>query len=166
MKLGMNLLLWTGNVTADHYPLLAKLKAAGFDGVEIPVFGGGPADYKPLRAELDKHGLKCTTVTILTKETNAISPDPGMRRKAADWLKTVVEINHVLGSETVCGPYHSAIGEFSGTGPDRRRKEMVGGRTPRHGRTGETGQSDAGHRVPEPLRVLFTQHGGGLPGNW
>ena len=74
MKYGMNLLLWTGNVTAEHFPLLAKLKAAGFDGVEIPVFGGTPDDYKPIRAELDRNGLKCTTVTILTAETNAVSP--------------------------------------------------------------------------------------------
>ena len=117
MKYGMNLLLWTGIVTAEHFPLLAKLKAAGYDGVEIPVFGGVPADYKPLRAELDKNGLKCTTVTILTAETNAVSPDAAVRRKAVEWLKTVVDINHVLGSETVCGPYHSAIGVFSGTGP-------------------------------------------------
>jgi D-psicose/D-tagatose/L-ribulose 3-epimerase len=117
MKTGMNLLLWTGGVTAEHFPLLGKLKAAGFDGVELPVFGGTPAEYRPIRAELDKQGLKCTTVTILTKETNAVSPDAAVRRKAVEWLKTVVEINHVLGSETLCGPYHSAIGEFSGTGP-------------------------------------------------
>ncbi|MBP3960288.1 sugar phosphate isomerase/epimerase [Gemmata sp. G18] len=123
MKLGMNLLLWTGQVTAEHFPLLAKLKAAGFDGVELPVFGGTPGDYKPVRAELDKLGLKCTTVTILTKETNAISPDAATRQKAVEWLKTVVEINHVLGAETVCGPYHSAIGEFSGTGPTGDEKK-------------------------------------------
>ena len=124
MKYGMNLLLWTGSVTAEHFPLLAKLKAAGYDGVEIPVFGGVPADYKPLRAELDKNGLKCTTVTILTAETNAVSPDAAARVKAVEWLKTVVDINHVLGSETVCGPYHSAIGVFSGTGPtlDEKRR--------------------------------------------
>jgi D-psicose/D-tagatose/L-ribulose 3-epimerase len=125
MKIGMNLLLWTGNVTAEHFPLLAKLKAAGFDGVELPVFGGTPADYKPIRAELDKQGLKCTTVTILTKETNAISPDAATRQKALDWLKTVVEINHVLGAETVCGPYHSALGEFSGTGPTTDEKKRA-----------------------------------------
>lgn len=123
MKLGMNLLLWTGQVTAEHFPLLAKLKAAGFDGVELPVFGGAPGDYKPVRAELDKLGLKCTTVTILTKETNATSPDAATRQKAVEWLKTVVEINHVLGAETVCGPYHSAIGEFSGTGPTADEKK-------------------------------------------
>lgn len=123
MKLGMNLLLWTGGVTSEHFPLLGKLKAAGFDGVELPVFGGTAADYKPIRAELDKQGLKCTTVTILTKDTNAISPDPATRQKALDWLKTVIEINHTLGAETVCGPYHSAIGEFSGTGPTADEKK-------------------------------------------
>jgi D-psicose/D-tagatose/L-ribulose 3-epimerase len=123
MKIGMNLLLWTGGVTAEHFPLLGKLRAAGFDGVEVPVFGGAPADYKPIRAELDRQGLKCTTVTILTKETNAVSPDAATRQKAVDWLKTVVEINHVLGAETLCGPYHSAIGEFSGTGPTADEKK-------------------------------------------
>jgi D-psicose/D-tagatose/L-ribulose 3-epimerase len=125
MKIGMNLLLWTGNVTNEHFPLLSKLKAVGFDGVELPVFGGTAADYKPIRSELDKQGLKCTTVTILTKDTNAISPYAATRQRAADWLKTVVEINHVLGSETVCGPYHSALGEFSGTGPTADEKERA-----------------------------------------
>ena len=123
MKIGMNLLLWTGAVTSEHFPLLGKLKAAGFDGVEIPIFGGSPADYKPIRAELDKQGLKCTTVTILTAESNAISPDPAIRKKAVEWLRTVVDINHVLGSETIVGPYHSAIGVFSGQGPTADEKK-------------------------------------------
>ena len=123
MKLGLNLLLWTGVVTPEHFPLLGKLKAAGFDGVELPVFGGSPADYIPIRAELDKQGLKCTTVTILTKETNAVSPDAATRKNAEEWLKTVVEINHILGAETLCGPYHSAIGEFSGSGPTADEKK-------------------------------------------
>ncbi len=125
MKIGMNLLLWTGQVTSEHFPLLERLKAAGFDGVELPIFGGTPNDYKPIRAELDRLGLKCTTVTILTRDTNAVSPDPAVRRKALDWLKTVIEINHVLGSETVCGPYHSAIGEFTGTGPTADEKQRA-----------------------------------------
>lgn len=125
MKYGMNLLLWSGSIGPEHYPLLADLKAAGFDGVEIPVFGGTAADYKPLRAELDKTGLKCTTVTILTAETNAISPDAAVRQKASEWLKTVVEINHTLGAETVVGPYHSALGVFSGAGPTGDEKKRA-----------------------------------------
>jgi len=123
MKYGMNLLLWSGSIGPEHYQLLADLKTTGFDGVEIPIFGGTPADYQPLRAELDKNGLKCTTVTILTAETNAVSPDAAVRRKAVEWLKTVVDINHTLGAETVVGPYHSAIGVFSGDGPTADEKK-------------------------------------------
>ena len=36
MKIGMNLLLWTTHVTAEHFPLLAKLKATGPDDSDLP----------------------------------------------------------------------------------------------------------------------------------
>ena len=36
MKIGMNLLLWTGHVTEEHVPILKAIKATGFDGVEVP----------------------------------------------------------------------------------------------------------------------------------
>ena len=38
MKIGFNLLLWTGHVTKENFPLFRKLKAVGYDGVEIPIF--------------------------------------------------------------------------------------------------------------------------------
>jgi hypothetical protein len=40
MKIGMNLLLWATHVTELYYPQLEKIKATGFDGIEIPSFGG------------------------------------------------------------------------------------------------------------------------------
>src|SRR4051794_15367526 len=46
MKFGMNLLLWTGHVTQEHFPLLAQLKRAGYDGVELPLFEGDAAHYR------------------------------------------------------------------------------------------------------------------------
>src|ERR1700761_7262898 len=83
MKTGMNLLLWTGHVTEEHYPLLEKLKATGFDGVEVPLFEGDAAHYKKLGAQLKKLGLGCTTVTVCNAEDNPISPDAAIRKKAA-----------------------------------------------------------------------------------
>jgi sugar phosphate isomerase/epimerase len=38
MKIGFNLLLYTGHVTEANYPVIEKLKATGYDGVEIPIF--------------------------------------------------------------------------------------------------------------------------------
>jgi D-psicose/D-tagatose/L-ribulose 3-epimerase len=113
----MNLLLWTTHVTEEHFPLLAKLKAAGFDGVELPLFGGDASHYKKVRQELDKNGLACTTVTICTPDANPIDPDPAVRQKGHEHHKWVIEMTAILGGEKICGPYHSAIGKFSGQGP-------------------------------------------------
>ena len=128
MKIGMNLLLWTGHVTDADFPILGKLKAAGFDGVELPLFDGTADHYKTVKAELDKQGLACSTVTVMTPDVNPISPDAAVRQKAVERLKWAVEMNHVLGSHAMCGPYHSPLGEFSGeppTGDEKSRAAEV-----------------------------------------
>ena len=38
MKFGMNLLLWTAHLDDSILPVLDRLKAMGYDGVEIPMF--------------------------------------------------------------------------------------------------------------------------------
>jgi D-psicose/D-tagatose/L-ribulose 3-epimerase len=125
MKTGMNLLLWTGHVTAEHYPLFGKLKAAGFDGVEIPIFEGEVAHYKGIKAELDKAGLKCTTVTVVTPEANPISPDAAIRKAAVERLKWTIDRCHALGAETMLGPFHSPLGVFTGEGPTTDEKKRA-----------------------------------------
>jgi D-psicose/D-tagatose/L-ribulose 3-epimerase len=113
----MNMLLWTTHVTQELFPLLGKLKQAGFDGVEIPIFEGDAAHYKQLAQELNKQGLACTTVTVVGPEANPISPDAGIRKAAVERHKWVIEMTAILGGESLCGPYHSPLAVFSGTGP-------------------------------------------------
>ncbi len=125
MKVGMNLLLWSGSITEEHFPIIGKIRAAGFDGVEIPLFGGDATQYKPLKAELDKQGLACSTVTVMTEEANPISPDANIRKAAVERLKWAVEMNHTLGSFAMCGPYHSPLGVFSGAGPTADEKKRA-----------------------------------------
>src|SRR4051794_33872049 len=110
MKYGMNLLLWATHVTQEHYPLFAKLKKTGFDGVEIPIFEGDANHYKALRRELDNQGLACTTVTVATPDANPISPEAAVRKAAVDRMKWVLEMTSILGGSHLCGPYHSPLG--------------------------------------------------------
>jgi D-psicose/D-tagatose/L-ribulose 3-epimerase len=117
MRTGMNLLLWTAHVTEEHFPLIAKLKQTGFDGVEIPLFQGDAAHYRKVRKELDNLGLRCTTVTVGNPQANPISPDVAVRQKGLDQLKWAIETTATLGGEILAGPYHSPLGVFSGTGP-------------------------------------------------
>ncbi len=125
MKTGMNLLLWTTHATSEHFPLLEKLKKTGYDGVEVPVFEGDEAHYKTLRKELGKQGLGSTTVTVVNKDTNPISPDAAVREAALERIKWAIDMTATLGGEVLAGPYHSALGEFSGTGPTEEEKKRA-----------------------------------------
>ncbi|MGL4550937.1 MAG: sugar phosphate isomerase/epimerase family protein [Gemmataceae bacterium] len=118
----MNLLLWTAHVTDEHFPLIAKLKEAGFDGVELPLFGGDKAHYARVAAVLKDNGLGCTAVTVCNPEANPISPDAAVRAKGLDHVKWAIEMTATLGGDNLCGPYHSALGQFSGTGPTETEK--------------------------------------------
>lgn len=116
MKYGMNLLLWSGEVTEDLMPVCEKLKQAGFDGVELPMFNLD-LDYAALGKRLDEIGLKRTAVTIRNEEDNPISCDPAIRAKGVELNKKTLDCCAAAGVETLVGPYHSAIGVFSGAGP-------------------------------------------------
>ncbi len=117
MKIGINMLLWATHVTEEHYPQLEKIKATGFDGVEIPIFEGDDAHYRKLRKKLDELQLKTSTVTVATPEASAISPDPLIRKAAMERLKKIVRQSAILGADILCGPFHQPLGVFSGTGP-------------------------------------------------
>jgi D-psicose/D-tagatose/L-ribulose 3-epimerase len=125
MKYGMNMLLWTTHVTADLFPTMAKIKKTGFDGVEIPLFEGDINHYKSIRKELDNQGLRCTAVTCVGPDYNPVSPDAKIRAAALDRLKWAIDCTATLGGEVLAGPYHSAIGVFSGTGPTADEKKWA-----------------------------------------
>src|SRR6476661_6530795 len=117
MKTGMNLLLWTGHVTEEHFGILKDIKEAGFDGVEIPVFDTTVDHHKTVRKELYNLGLGCTTVTIATPGAIPISPDVKVRKAAVDLLRRAIDCNQALGSESMVGPFHSPLAVFSGVPP-------------------------------------------------
>ena len=118
MKTGFNLLLWTAHVTKEHYPILKAIKAAGYDGVEIPVFEGTPEHYAALGAQLDKLGLGRTVASVLgTADRNPISPDAAARAGALKQTKWVIDCTAALGASIVAGPMHSQLGFFSGAAP-------------------------------------------------
>jgi D-psicose/D-tagatose/L-ribulose 3-epimerase len=118
MKTGMNLLLWTTEVTAEHDDLLDQLKGIGFDSVEVPVFNvADRVAYERLGKRLQALGLGATAVTVMSPEANPISSDRAVRKAAVDYLDQVLDCCAAFGGEILCGPTHSAIGLFSGQGP-------------------------------------------------
>ncbi|MCB2074656.1 MAG: sugar phosphate isomerase/epimerase [Novosphingobium sp.] len=125
MKIGMNLLLWTGHVTEEHLPLLQALKETGFDGVEVPVFDtGDPAHYTWLGSKLDEIGLDRTAVALIPDEAHSpVSPDEAHRNAGFDHLRRVVDCCHELGATVMCGPWYQPLGVFTGEKPNATELE-------------------------------------------
>lgn len=117
MKIGFCMLLWTTAVGEEHKGLLADIKATGYDGVEIPVFGGTPDGYAAIGRMLDELGLERTTISVIPSlDMHPLADDAGARKKAVDYLKWCVDCTAALGADTIGGPLHQALGHFSGAG--------------------------------------------------
>ncbi len=125
MKVGMNLLLWTAYVTEEHFPILEKIKKTGYDGVEIPLFDGDAEHYKKIKKELDNLGLGCTAVTVVNASTNPISPDAAVRQASLERIKWALDMTSALGGDVLAGPYHSALGEFTGQPPTQEERKRA-----------------------------------------
>ncbi len=117
MKYGMNLLLWTDHLHDGLMPVLRQIKEMGYDGVEVPIFSADEELYRTWGQRLEGLGLECTVVTIRTEADNPISSDPKIRKAGIEATKRTLDCCHALGAQAMCGPYHSAIGLFSGAGP-------------------------------------------------
>jgi len=118
MKLGMCMFLWTTKVDAQHQALMADIRATGFDGVEIPVFEGTPADYARLGTMLDGLDLQRTAVSAIGDPAlDLISADRAVRQSGIDRMRWVLDCTAELGADRVSGPLHSVLGQFSGQGP-------------------------------------------------
>lgn len=126
MKYGMNMLLWTSDVTEEHTPILENLKAWGFDGVELPVFEMDAARFSALGKRLDAIGLGRTAVTVCTDAENPISADASIREAGLARLKKAIDMCAASGATNLCGPIHSALGTFSGSGatPDEWKRGL------------------------------------------
>ena len=126
MLLGFNLLLWTGHVTEEHYPILADLKRAGYDGVEIPFFEGTPEHFRKVGQAIRDNGLRVNAVTVMPDAArDCTSSDPAVRAAALKHISWALDCLEAVGGETLCGPFHQPLGVFSGNPPTASERANV-----------------------------------------
>src|SRR5581483_2465747 len=96
MKFGVNTFIWSDRFDRSHLPLLARVKQAGFDGIEVPLFDPSAARDAEIKRALEAEQLACNFCAVLP---------PG--------LKTVAE----MGGKLIAGPLYAPVGYL----PGRRR---------------------------------------------
>jgi D-psicose/D-tagatose/L-ribulose 3-epimerase len=110
MKFGINTFLFTSPFTNASARLFPKFKAWGFDGVEIAI--ENPADIDPafIKAQLDQHGLICTSVCACFPPSRDLRGTKSQQRATVVYMKQLVDIAEILGTNIVMGPLYSATG--------------------------------------------------------
>ena len=120
MKLGMNMLLWSTDVSGSEYDaVFAMLKDAGYDGVEIPIFDREVDKYAELGARLDALGLERLAVSARGPDDNPIAADSGAAVAAT---RANLDSAAALGAPLICGPLGAPLGVFSGAPPTAEEK--------------------------------------------
>ncbi|MFC6487805.1 sugar phosphate isomerase/epimerase family protein [Nitratireductor sp. GCM10026969] len=103
--------------TEDHFPWLRRLKALGFDFIELLVPEPGDVDLKKLREALTDAGLDVVLAARVNMERNLTSSDATCRQSGLDYLKYAIECAHTLGARIVGGPLYGNPLVFAGRAP-------------------------------------------------
>ncbi len=117
MKFGVNTFIWTAAFDRTNLHLLPRIKAAGFDGVELPIFN--PADFQAaeIGQALEDNALECTVCSVLDADSSMISEDAAARARCHSRLAGVIAKSAEVGAKILAGPLYSPVGYL----PGRRR---------------------------------------------
>ncbi len=114
MKFGVNVFIWTANFDESHLPLLPQIKAAGFDGVELPLFHPAQFAANAIQRGLQDNGLECTICSVLTPGLNMTVADADVRQRTVDHMKACAEKAAEVGAKIIAGPLYSPVGLMTG----------------------------------------------------
>lgn len=153
MKFGVNTFIWSANFDRSNLPLLPRVKAWGFDGVEVPLFRPAEFQAADIRKGLDANDLECTVCMVLVNGLSLISDDAELRRKTVGHMQDAIKAAAEAGASIICGPLYCPVGYL----PGRRRtadewKHGVEG----HQALGETLQRHGVTLAIEPLNRFET----------
>jgi len=119
MKFGVNTFIWTAAFDDSHFSLLPAIKAAGFDGVELPLINPDQVNAGAIRRAMSANALECNFCSVIPSGLSAISDDPEVRRKTRAHLETCIQVAADAGGRLIAGPIYSPVGYL----PGRRRND-------------------------------------------
>ncbi|MGN6553553.1 MAG: sugar phosphate isomerase/epimerase family protein [Verrucomicrobiota bacterium] len=123
MKFGINTFLFTSPFTNQSTRLFGKFKAWGFDGVEIAIEDPAHIDPAFIKAQLDRHGLVCTSVCACFPPSRDLRGTDKQQRASISYMKALIDVAGVLGTFVVMGPLYSATGRADAVVPPEYRKQ-------------------------------------------
>ncbi len=123
LKFGVSTWLWTSPFTTETIGLFPKIKAMGFDTVEIPVEYPERIDAKKVRDALTQNGLEAIVCGVFDPARDLTNDDLRVQGNCFEYILQCLDFCNTLGANFFGGPMYSAAGKARMISPDQREKE-------------------------------------------
>lgn len=110
-SLGVSTWVWCSPLSDERLAQLApRVRAWGFDVIELPV--EQPGDWDPGRAAelLDRLGLKASVCLVMPPGRELVGTDAATVVGTQDYLRHCVDVAVTVGSPVVAGPAYASVG--------------------------------------------------------
>ena len=124
IKFGINTFIWASPFKTKDLPLLDKVKAMGFDLLEIPIEGLDDVDYAKAAEAYKRTGLECSVCAVMGANRDPAHEDEGIQRGGVEYLKHCVDAVVAMGGKKIGGPLYAAVGRTWQATPDQRGREL------------------------------------------
>jgi D-psicose/D-tagatose/L-ribulose 3-epimerase len=124
--IGANTWIWVSPPTDERLAALApRVKAWGFDQIEIPV--ETPGDWDPARTAdlLTNLGLGASVVVAMGPDRDFVSTDAAIVSSTQDYLRYCIDAVATLGGDVVAGPIYAPVGRTGLLEDDERARSIA-----------------------------------------
>ncbi len=125
MQFGVSTFLWVSPFRTDSFDLVHKIKAMGFDIIEVPVEKKELVDWPKLKETVREAGLNITISGAFGADRDISSDDPAVRKQGFDYIVDCIHIAQAMGSPIFGGPVYSAVGKTRFITEEQKKRERA-----------------------------------------
>lgn len=123
IQYGVSTWLWQSPFTSESISLFPKIKAMGFDVVEIPVEDPKLIDGAVVKQALKDNDLKPTVCGVFGPTKDLTSDDVSLHENCFDYVEQCFELCSLLEVDFLAGPMYSAVGKARMVSEEQRKIE-------------------------------------------
>ncbi|WP_114752576.1 sugar phosphate isomerase/epimerase family protein [Pleomorphovibrio marinus] len=123
VSFGVSTWLWTSPFDASTTALFPKIKAMGYDAVEIPVEDPSLINVGEIKKALGEHGLQPVICGAFGPSRDLTHDDPSYHKISFDYIQQCFDISAGLGASFVAGPMYSSVGKARLLPPEKKKIE-------------------------------------------
>ncbi len=125
MQYGASTFIWVSPFSEQTLDLIDRVKALGFDIIEICVEDPDRIDVEQLRPHLERTGMHASICGAFGPDRDISCDDAATRNNGIAYIKRCVDIAADLAAPTVIGPMYAATGKTRLQTADERERQTL-----------------------------------------